>query len=117
MRAFSPAKPIMVELGFRDRSGVGRVVAFFSHTDSEHFLVLSGNGKGQTEAAVVLTPSESGPAIVPGEYRCRGIEAWDITGHSSVFTPETHPRLADERFRYEYPPGASDDTEGPELVD
>ncbi len=84
--------------------------------DTTSYIVLSGDGDGQTEALVNLTPSTFSSYLAPGEYRCRQIEASDAAGNLSTFTPETHPELASRSFQYEYPGGERDDTEGPELV-
>jgi hypothetical protein len=117
MDTFSPNNPPRIQLELRDRSGVSKVWAHFNHADTpSSYMVLGGDGSGQTEALVTLTLSTYSSYLAPGEYRCRQIEASDAAGYLSTFTPETHPELASRNFRYEYPGGESDDTEGPELV-
>jgi hypothetical protein len=84
--------------------------------DSDSYIVLSGDGAGNTEAVVDLTPSEYSGYLAPGEYRCRKIEASDAAGNLSTYTPQSHPQLVNTSFRYAYPAATeTGDTEGPVL--
>jgi len=114
---FSPNNSPRIQLILRDQSGVSKVEAFFYHVeDPENYMVLTGDAGGQAVASVILTPSETSGFLAPGEYRCRRIKASDASGNLSMFTPETHPQLVSRSFKYEYPGGKNEDTEGPELV-
>lgn len=119
MDTFTPDTPISVTVKLRDESGVGDVTAVYDTEDGHNYVVLRGNGNGQTDATVTLTLSgTSGGVIAPGVYSCSQLEAWDTKGNSQAYARQTHPALADRRFRYEYlGSGQPGDNEGPELID
>ena len=116
MDTFSPDYQPRMELELSDESGVSKVWAYFHHVGTNSYVVLEGDGGGQTEAIVKLWPSTQSSYMAPGEYRCTKIEASDAAGNLSTFTPQSHPQLVNRSFRYEYPGGDADDTEGPELI-
>ena len=118
MDTFSPDAGINVQFQMRDESGVDDVSAVFYTEDREHYIVFRGTGNGQTDATVTLALSgTSGGVVAPGVYSCNQLEAWDSKGNSRKYTVQTHPELAERRFRVKYPKtGQPGDKEGPELV-
>jgi hypothetical protein len=116
MERFSNQNPPRIELELTDVSGVGEVSATFDHVGTDGYIVLEGDGGGQTQALVELTPSTWSNPILPGKYQCTQITALDGAGNLSEYTPETHPHLVNRSFWYEYPGGDAADTEGPELI-
>ena len=96
-----------------DESGVSKVWAYFHHVGTNSYVVLEGDGGGQTEAVVKLWPSTQSSYMAPGEYRCAKIEASDAAGNLSTYSPKTVPQLVDASFRYVHPGEGRGDREGP----
>jgi hypothetical protein len=105
MKTYSLGDTIVVTLDLRDTSGVARVSAVFNEVQSGRAIQLDSDGGGQPQATIVLMKPVTDD-IVPGEYKCQYVQAYDTRGNDKTHTP-------DIRFRIENVPG---DHEGPELV-
>src|SRR5215204_2043118 len=122
MDTFSPTNPPEKTMLFQDANGVLKVSAYFHHVDKSdeidfsRYILLGGNGQGQLQALVTLTPSTWSQPIASGEYRCTRIEAQSATGEENAITPEERPELADLSFRYEYSKAEHAKTGGPRLL-
>jgi hypothetical protein len=117
MDTFSPDNWPRLVVALNDPGGVSRVAAFFKHVaEEDSCMVLTGDGGGQTEAVVVLTPSESSGFLAAGEYRCYRMEASSLGGFRRVLNSEADPETVNRTFWYEYPRGENDNPEGPEFV-
>lgn len=107
---------------FEDQNGVLEAWAYFHLVDDSdnvnygHYIILSGDGEGQTKALIDLTRSTWSVPIVAGEYRCTQVEVLSVSGEHRTYTPEERPDLIELSFRYEYPRGRYANTGGPELV-
>jgi hypothetical protein len=72
---FSLGATIRIELDLQDESGVSEVYARFVHEGASggggerEYVSFSGDGEGQTEAAVLMT-GIAGDNLLAGEYRC-----------------------------------------------
>lgn len=122
MDTFSPDNQPQKTLLFQDANGVLKVTAYFHHVDKSNnvdfnrYILLSGNGNGQTRAWITLAPSTWSEPIAPGEYRCTQVVAQSASGEENTTTPEERPELTDLSFRYEYSGGEHERTGGPQLL-
>jgi hypothetical protein len=111
MDTFSRHNPPRRQLKFQDPDGVLQVWAYFHHVDNNNdvdynkYIILSGDGKGQTEALIDLTPSTWSEPVAAGEYHCTQVEALSVSGEQNISTKEERPKLGELSFRYEYPTG------------
>jgi hypothetical protein len=111
MQSYTLGETINLELGLRDKSGIGRVIAVFTGCSTRkrptgRSIILEGEGGGRTRADVNLSVQIT-ESSVPGEYSCDHIEVYDTLGNYTLYYPEIG-------FRIEQVPG---DHEGPELID
>ena len=122
MDTFSPVNQPQKAMLFQDPNGVLGVTAYFDHVDESNnvdpgrYILLSGDGEGQSQALITLTPSTWSEPIAPGEYRCRKVVAQSASGEESTITPEERPELSELSFRYEYSKGEHAKTGGPQLL-
>jgi hypothetical protein len=122
MDTFSPDNEPQKTMLLHEPNGVLQVTAYFHHVDERNnidfnrYILLDGNGQGQTQALITLTPTTHSVPIAPGENRCTQVDTQSASGEERTITPEERPELADLSFRYEYSSGEHEKTGGPQLL-